>query len=55
MEGRQLQHHHNMNSDEDQTHCDCSSEERTLFRYISHYSGVLEQMFELVQRQKRRQ
>jgi len=34
MEGRQLQHLENVNSD--QFLDDCSSEEKTLFQYISH-------------------
>ena len=49
MEGRQLQHHINVNIDEDKSQYDCNSEERTLYRYISFYSEVLGQF--LVQRQ----
>ena len=53
MEGRQLQHLENVNSIEDTSRYDCSSEERTLFQYISHYTGILSQS--LVQKQLARQ
>ena len=44
MEGRQPQHLENVNrSRHDQTQYDCSSEERTLFHYISHHPGELGQ------------
>ena len=42
MEGRQPQHLENVNSRQDQFLYDCSSEERTLFQYISHYTGMLD-------------
>ena len=53
MEGRQLQHHWNVNRSEDKFHHDCSSEEKTLFQYISHHSGELDRS--LVQNQLGRQ
>ena len=43
MEGRQPQHLENVNSRHDQFLYDCSSEERTLFQYISHYPETLDQ------------
>ena len=49
MEGRQLQHQKNVNSGKDKFHHDCSSEEKTLFQYIPHNSGVLDRS--LVQRE----
>ena len=51
--GTQLQHPQNVHSYEHQFHCDCSSEERTLYQYIAHYPGVLGQS--LVQMQHRTQ
>jgi len=53
MEGRQLQHHKNVNSGKDKSQYDCSSEERTHFQYISHHSVILGQS--LVQRHVGRQ
>ena len=50
MEDRQLQHHKNVDSR--QFH-DCSSEERTLFQYISNHPEILGQS--LFQRQSGRQ
>ena len=49
MEGRQLQHQKNVNSGKDRFHHDCSSEKKTLFQYIQHNSGELDQS--LVQRE----
>ena len=49
MEGRELQHHKNVNIDKDKSQYDCSSEERTRFQYRLHNSEVLGQF--LVQRQ----
>ena len=51
MGGRQLQHQKNVNRRE--YHFDCSSEEKTHFQYIPHYSGELDQT--LVQKQQKRQ
>ena len=45
--GRQLQHPENVNRKD--YHFDCSSEEKTLFQYISYHWGVLDQS--LVQNQ----
>ena len=53
MEDRQLQHVENVNSIEDTSCYDCSSEERTLFQYISHDPKIVGQS--LVQSQLGRQ
>ena len=47
--GTQLQHLHDVYSYDHRFHCDCSSEERTLFHHIAHYPEILDQS--LVQRQ----
>ena len=48
--GIQFQHHYNVNRSEGYSLYDCSSEERILFRYISHFPEALGQSLELVQR-----
>ena len=53
MEDRQLQHVENVNSIEDTSRYGCSSEERTLFQYISHDPEIVGQS--LVQSQLGRQ
>ena len=50
--GIQLQHHYNVNRSEGYSLYDCSLEERTLFRYISHSPEALGQSLGLVQRRR---